>query len=322
MGFGTGILVAIWIVAQGYSSYHIYFDKWLPDPATYEAYLGEWKAMIEEVNPKSVDSGEVYLVPTGSQFPRGYHPYQFDYLYTGSLPVHLFKMGESDAAEEVYQALVQDQLQQSVRRVNVVNWTRGEHWGGDGTDRLLFLLNKYAQPESPARYTNYDVYPFQRIELGKPWQLYDQLEPLNVEYDGHISLLGVAFGLHGGEQKLREQPVRLPSELRQQPLWLVLMWRADQRMTSDYRVSLRLHDATGALVFQQDQDLRNYDRLTTRGWGAQAIVESLHTMAVPPDLPKGAYQLRVVLYDNVTLTPTVQIGVWQPEYRLAEFVIE
>ena len=38
---------------------------------------------------------------------------------------------------------------------------------------------------------------------------------------------------------------------------------------------------------------------------------------VPADLPPGVYELRLIVYDSATLSPTVEIGVWEPEVVLA-----
>ena len=41
------------------------------------------------------------------------------------------------------------------------------------------------------------------------------------------------------------------------------------------------------------------------------------TLEFPPDIPAGDYELRMVVYNFETQTPTVELGVWEPEITLA-----
>jgi hypothetical protein len=109
------------------------------------------------------------------------------------------------------------------------------------------------------------------------------------------------------------------------PLWLALRWQADQPPQANYRLSLRLFDAEGNQVWQQDGGLVDDLNRPTSQWqpgqpGQGA--ESFHTLALPGDLSPGEYELRLIVYDESTLTPTVQVGVWTPELPLARLRIE
>ena len=52
-------------------------------------------------------------------------------------------------------------------------------------------------------------------------------------------------------------------------------------------------------------------------WTRAEPVETVALLVVPAALPAGEYELRMVVYDFETLTPTVETGVWEPEVTLA-----
>ena len=63
--------------------------------------------------------------------------------------------------------------------------------------------------------------------------------------------------------------------------------------------------------------LWNAGHRPTSSWPAHEPVDALNLIRLPADLPAGEYELRMVVYDVATLTPTVEIGVWEPEVTLA-----
>ena len=69
-----------------------------------------------------------------------------------------------------------------------------------------------------------------------------------------------------------------------------------------------------AAFFQQDAILTNSDPASTSHWSAAELVETLVQLDIPADIPAGEYEMRLVVYDFATLKPTVEIGVWEPEY--------
>jgi hypothetical protein len=80
---------------------------------------------------------------------------------------------------------------------------------------------------------------------------------------------------------------------------------------------LRLHDAQGEVVHQTDEYIWSFDHAPTGRWQPGEVSESLSVFTLPQDLAPGDYELRLVVYDDKTQTPTVQVGVWQPETPLA-----
>ena len=83
------------------------------------------------------------------------------------------------------------------------------------------------------------------------------------------------------------------------------------------RYRLRLHDAAGERVFQEDAVLWNPVHWPTSSWSEEEPVDTTALLKIPAELSAGEYELRVVVYDVETLTPTVEIGVWEPEVTLA-----
>ncbi len=85
----------------------------------------------------------------------------------------------------------------------------------------------------------------------------------------------------------------------------------------DYAISLRLHDAEGKGLFQEDYVLWRPDHSSTGSEGVAGPFDSLHLLSFPADLPPGAYELRMVVYDTESLKPTVELGVWEAEKTIA-----
>jgi len=78
--------------------------------------------------------------------------------------------------------------------------------------------------------------------------------------------------------------------------WPVLLWwRADALPSSDYTVSVFLLDAAGVLRAQHDS-FPAEGRAPTSGWARGQAVFDGHELALPRDLPPGAYTLGVKLY--------------------------
>ena len=81
------------------------------------------------------------------------------------------------------------------------------HWSGDATGRYAFLLSKYGRPAGEMERRSFRLRDFTDLDFARPWVLYDQLEPKEIAYDGGISLTGLAFSRHGGQQESAAQPI-------------------------------------------------------------------------------------------------------------------
>ena len=124
--------------------------------------------------------------------------------------------------------------------------------------------------------------------------------------------MGFALG-QGTEQLSSNQQFDLDGD---RSWWVVLQWQTAPGLEAVYSISLRLHDAEGSMVYQQDAVLENFVPSPTNRWQAEELVDTLHFLEFPSELPSGEYELRLVVYDFETLKPTVELGVWEPEATL------
>ena len=134
-----------------------------------------------------------------------------------------------------------------------------------------------------------------------------------VNYDGGIDLLG--FALEQGEDRLPTQETI--SIRREQPLWVGMRWRTDSDQKIDFAISLRIHDESGNRVFQQDEVLTDPESRATSLWRELEPVDTWFELEIPGGLSQGVYELRLIVYNIETLTPTVEMDVWEPEVLLA-----
>ena len=79
-------------------------------------------------------------------------------------------------------------------------------------------------------------------------------------------------------------------------LRLLLYWQADATPEADYTVFVHIVDGSGALVTQKDNMPRE-DTFPTTHWKPGELIDDLHLVPLPPDLPAGEYQVVIGLYD-------------------------
>ncbi len=221
-----------------------------------------------------------------------------------------FQMDAPDLAQEVESALAAVGNPDSVK---VVEWKSTNPWIEDNAHPLTFLLAKYGRSLGSDDYEDFRVWSYVDISFESPWILFEDLEPMTINYDGGIALQGLALGC-GAEQLPLGQPLDLVTE---RSLWSVLQWRTEPGLDTDYVISLRLYNAAGEEAYQQDTVLWNPIHLPTSHWLAGEPAETTAMLYLPADLPPGDYELRMVVYDFETQIPTVQIDVWEPEITLA-----
>lgn len=298
------VLVALAILVQGVSTYRDYFYRWATAPEIHRAYGTEWTDLIQEVNELPSKGSTVVLVP-GFQWQ-----YSFEYLYQGETPVHLVHTAMPEFASQIRTALLKAE---SLSIVKVVDWSNDVKWAGDEDLRLAVLFNKFGRYLDEEQYTGFNIKNYGEISLERPWTLYEYMEPMTVDYDGGISLTGLATGQ--GEEQVTGQPTRTLEV--DGPLWLALQWQTAPELGTDYAISLRLHDAEGNGVYQGDYVLWRPDHSSTGGAGTISQFDSVHLLAFPPDQPPGVYELRLVVYDTESLKPTVELGVWEAETTIA-----
>ena len=159
-----------------------------------------------------------------------------------------------------------------------------------------------------------------RIESRVIWTHYQQLEPLTVRYDGGISLVGVAVG-QGDVQYTTKELISVP---KNRSMWVALQWQDPVDSETDYATSLRLYaaDSDESWVFQEDTDLWKASGAASADSALHRTIDTLVRLDFPPELPAGEYELRLLLYDAVTLQTVVQDGTWKPELILARLRVD
>lgn len=324
----AGLIVAA-LAGRGVQTFRIYFHQWATDPAVAFAYQTHWTQLAQglENTPPASATGEeppVYLVPY-SNFNRTGRVHNFEFLYTGDTPVHLIHAARADLPEAVRELLqtgltggrIDSPSGGFLGDVRLIEWTVAE--GADPTRRLLFLLQKYGQLAQIEEHPDYRLYRFQAVDVSQPWQLASRFDPLPIVYDGGIGLEALAIGRANGPQLSAGGPNVVPPGAR---LWLALRWRASGQPGGFYRLSFRLHNAGGERVYQLDDGLWNVAGRPAEDWSPGETTESLHSLALPSDLPAGSYELRLVVYDEPSGTPTVEIGTWRAEVPIARLEIQ
>ena len=248
----------------------------------------------------------VYLIP-GFQNHR---TVRFHILSQGLAPAHVIPMDAPNLAQIVETALLESR---EAAVVKLVEWKSESRWFGDDAEPLAFLLTRYGRFLGTDDYDDFTVHNYADISFWRPWLFYEQPEPLTINYDGGIALQGLALG-YDAEQLPFGQLLNLG---RERSLWGVLQWQTEPGLDMDYVMSLRLYNAEGERAYQEDTVLWNPDHWPTSHWAANQTVDTMTLLHFPADLQPGDYELRLVVYDFLTQTPTVQQGTWQPVITLA-----
>jgi len=304
-----GAVVAVAVLVQGVTTFRSYFGAWAFERGVQFAYEVPWSDFARALNALPSSEGELYLIPNSLDHPS------FDYIYRGAASTFYFPRETSDLgflASEIESAIVGMENLTEVKVVQLNNVHVG--WIGNDTGRVAVLLDKYAQLEDTEHFNEFQVHNFTEISLEHRWTFFERMQPLKVEYDGGISLLGLALG-QGPKEYSAASPIELKKD---EPLWVALNWETLPDLEVDFSVSIRLHDRAGEIVFQEDSLLWNPLHRPTSDWTQSVGIDSLFQISLPPELAPGEYELRLVVYDSETLTPTVQVGVWEPELTLAE----
>ena len=263
-------------------------------------------ALAQALSAQPSNDDTVYLIP-GFQ---NHSSVKYHLLSHGIAPAHVIPMDAPNLAQIVETALLESR---EAAVVKLVEWKSESRWIDYDAVPLAFLLTKYGRFLSSDEYDDFRVHNYVDISFERPWIFYEQFEPLTVNYDGGITLQGLALG-HDAEQLSFGQLLNLGPE---RSLWGVLQWQTEPGLDMDYVMSLRLYNAEGEMAFQEDAVLWNPDHWPSSYWAANQTVDTMTLLHFPADLQPGDYELRLVVYDFLTQTPTVQQDVWQPEITLA-----
>lgn len=301
-----GLAVGVWILVQGAFTYHTYFRTWASLPEVYKENETEWAELAGDLNNVPAESGTIYLVP----YTISEH-FSFQYLYEGAAPVDVIRASAPYLPQELESVLG---AVENPTTVKLVDW-KNNGVSGDilAEQHAVVLLKKYGKYVGTEEYGSYLIHTFSEIALDRPWTFFEYVEPRTIDYDGGISLQGLAAG-EGQEQLATEETLSL---LEEGALWVALRWQTAPGLETDYSISLRLHDSGGGRVYQKDAMLLDSSHRRTGRWAEEEPVDTVSYIAIPADLGAGEYELRLVVYDSVTLQPTVEMGVWEPEVVLA-----
>lgn len=307
----VGLLVPCVILVQGTFAYRTYFYEWVGTPNYYAAADADIAAAAQVLNNQPPDAQSVYLIPY--HMSNGH--YGFDYLYRGEAPAHVIHSTMTHLPQRIESIL---ESSGELSSVKVVDWNDELEWTGGGEEFTVALLEKYGKNLGSKQYTFFQVHTFSDVALDRSWTFYESLGPPSVDYDGGISLLGIALG-QGDTQLSTQQQINLGPE---RTFWIAKQWQTAPGLDTEFAVSLRLHDSEGGGVYQRDIVLLNPNYSRTSNWPPEQPVETLYHMEIPPDLRPGEYELRLIVYDYETLKPTVELGVWKPEAVLAFLQVE
>ena len=302
----VGAVVCGLILGQGVLTYRVYFEKWAVAPELDGAYHVEWTELAQTLNVLPPDTEMVYLLLNGLHSVH----YSFDYLYQGTVPAPMIYTAMPSLAQKIESTLTP---MENLSTVKVVDWNPDVLWAGNGSENIMLLMNKYGRYLGSEEFPDFQIHAYTDIALDRPWTFYEQLEPRTVVYDGGISLLGFALG-RDEQQLLAQDTLNLGQE---RALWVALQLRTAPGLDIDYVVSLRLHDAEGGRVYQDDVDLLDMNNVLTSQWKADEPVDNLFHLDFPAELPPGEYELRLVVYDSVTHKPTAELDVWNTDIVLA-----
>ena len=306
-----GAAVSGLIILQGIATYHTYFREWASAPETHRSHGAEWKDLARVMNAQASAADTVYLLPQAGSSEH----YGFEYLYSGATPARIIDSILPTLPQETRATL---SSMEHLSTVKVVDWITDPLWAENGGKNIIALLSKYGRYVDSDEFTNFRIHTYTDLALDRPWTFYETLEPLAVYYDGGIDLRGLALGK--GEEQLSSQ--QLVSLEQARSLWMGLQWRTTPGLDTDFAISLRLYNSEGALSFQRDAVLGNRNHARTSLWSAEEAVDTLFHLDFSDDLQPGEYELRLIVYDAETLTPTVEIDVWQPETTLARLRFE
>ena len=314
----VGAVVGL-ILIQGAHTYRAYFQKWAAAPDVNLAYDKIWTDLALALNEHPSTRGTVNLIVPISDYAWRHearmHP-SFDFLYTGAAATRIIDATAThNLAPEIKSTLTALEKVSTVHYVDRDNRLVG---GIAHSDRqVAVILEKYGRYLKSESHDSFQIHSYADIDLNRPWTYYEHLEPLTVHYDGGISIHGFALG-QGTEQLSLNQQFDLYHD---RSWWIAMQWQTLPGLEAVFSISLRLHDAEGSMVYQQDAVLENSAPVPTNRWQADELVDTLHFLEFPSELLPGEYDLRLVVYDFETLIPTVEQGVWEAEKTLARLKV-
>ena len=302
-------VIGIMFLIQGTITYRAVFDKGIA--GILDDYNMIWPVFAQKLNERPAENDTIYLIANRHD--------AFDYLYRGETPFTRIFTEAQDLDQQIEALLTDLGTVSTVKVVNWVDWSPTIEWRANfRADFLTILLDKYGRYDGTESFDSIHVDSYVDISLNRPWVLFEDL-PSPIVYDGGITLEGLALG-----SSRVELPRPQPSDAEQSRSLLVgMLWQTASDLAVDYSISLRLYNDDDARVFQTDHVLRKpYEYLLTTSLWTSKPVGTVFDLEIPNELAAGEYELRIVVYDVETSTPTVEVGVWEPETTLGRVQLQ
>ena len=305
--FGT--VISVVVLVQGVTAYRTVFEKGMA--ASDDHYNMIWPTFAQRLNAQPAEQNTVYFIAQRHD--------SFDYLYQGATPFMRIFTDVPDLDHHIEAALADMRDVTTVKIVNWADWSPTIEWRSNHKANFLtILLDKYGRHVGTEEFDGIYVDSYVDISRNRPWTLFEDL-PRSVIFDGGITLEGLALG----SSRYRLPSGQSPGAEQNRSLLVGMLWRKDPDLAIDYSISLRLYNVEDARVFQTDHVLRKpmaYS-LTTSLWTSQPV-DTVFELEIPNELAAGEYELRLVVYDLETSTPTVEVGVWEPETALGKVQLQ
>ncbi len=312
---GIGVLLILLVAGQGVRVYTLYFQQWGQEERLFATYHGYVVDLAKDLEAIPSPNKLTYLTPN-SNFNQSGRLYNFEFVYEGDIPVHRFRTADADFPEQLRAVVAADTALIGEPEIRAVTWYDTD--AADPTNAMTFVLSKYATQQERWSQGSYGVASYTAPLLDRPWTFYETLQPRSVLFDVGMELTGVALGRQGGEQVM-VQPMSLTPD--QGPLWVALAWRANQPIAPNLRLALRLYNEGGEQVHFEEYELLDIVERPTNEWTVDRVNESYQIFPLSGDLPPGAYQLKLLIYDVDSLAPAVQVGIWEPELHLLDIAL-
>lgn len=266
----------------GFKTWHDYFDDWAQRDEVYYAYYGHMADLAQQINGDT-QPDTVYIFPVNyDRLGETYHEYSLELLHRGPTPFRYIVVDDATVARDLTDICA------GKTRVQLVVWTHGEHVDADPRQVLPFFLTRFGQEIQEKAFRGYRI-----ITYELPSRAVDFAEPadfssVSATFGGRLDLVAQAHSDH------------TPSG---EAAWVALRWQTRQAMAHDYKVSLRLVDASGHLAGQADTLLLSNEHKTTSRWQLGQVVTTYHHIFSQPATLPGKYWLHLTVYDLETENP-------------------
>ncbi len=285
----TALLAAFTVLVFGLTAaqtYRDYFIDWANNVDHYmdfDVYAAELAAQMTA----ETDLGAAYVIPMDLRAAHEARHYSLDFLYRGQTPYHYIVVDEGTVAQSLTGAAA------GKTTLKVVRWTQDKHREADAKEMVTFLL-----ASAGAKLTGAEVFPVYTIET---WQLPSAqtrfaLPPIETPVDATLD---------GLLQVRRSWTAARPTPAGQ--VAVAVTFAPIAPINTDYKASLRLVSADGAVVAQKDRILLHNWHQPTSLWPREEVNE-YYLLTLPADAPPGDYAARLVVYRPDTLAPLTDNG--------------